>query len=125
MPLTSIDSSIQLRPCSGSSSIWRRSTLPATCDERHVDERRLGCHGHGFLDAGQCKVNSIVAFCPTSSSDVASHRRGEAGEFRLNGVAAGWNVQQTVLTDFVADRDDLPSGGALRRCDRDAGQPAS
>ena len=33
MPLTSFDSSIQLRPCSGSSSIWRRSTLPATCDE--------------------------------------------------------------------------------------------
>ena len=33
-PLTSIDSSIQLRPCSGSCSICRRSTLPATCDER-------------------------------------------------------------------------------------------
>ena len=26
-------SSIQLRPCSGSSSIWRRSTLPPTCVE--------------------------------------------------------------------------------------------
>ena len=33
MPLTIIDSSIQLRPCSGSSSICRRSTLPATCDD--------------------------------------------------------------------------------------------
>ena len=33
MPLTCIASSIQLRPCSGSSSIWRRSTLPVTCDE--------------------------------------------------------------------------------------------
>ncbi len=33
MPLTCSDSSIQLRPASGSSSIWRRSTLPATSDD--------------------------------------------------------------------------------------------
>src|SRR5437868_225162 len=31
MPLTIRASSCQLRPCSGSSAIWRRSMLPATC----------------------------------------------------------------------------------------------
>ena len=34
MPLTISDSSCQLRPCSGSSAICRRSMLPATCDDR-------------------------------------------------------------------------------------------
>ena len=34
MPLTINDSSCQLRPCSGSSAIWRRSMFAATCDDR-------------------------------------------------------------------------------------------
>ena len=33
IPFTIFDSSIQLRPWSGRSSICRRSTLPATCEE--------------------------------------------------------------------------------------------
>src|SRR3954454_19954839 len=68
MPLTSFESSIQLRPCSGSSSICRGLTLPATCDDV------VSTSGDSLdtvtvsLRLATFSTNAIVAFWPTSSS---------------------------------------------------------
>src|SRR3954454_23180461 len=68
MPLTSFESSIQLRPCSGSSSICRGLTLPATCDDV------VSTSGDSLdtvtvsLRLATLSTNAIVAFWPTSSS---------------------------------------------------------
>ena len=67
-PFTSLDNSIQLRPWSGSCSICRRSTLPATCeDDRSTSGVSPTTVSVSVTDAS-FSVNGMVAFCPTSSS---------------------------------------------------------
>src|SRR3954452_15384137 len=67
-PLTSFDSSIQLRPCSGSASIWRRSTLPATCDEAVSTSGVSPTTVSVSVTEASFIVNGIVAFWPTRIS---------------------------------------------------------
>ena len=55
MPFTSSDSSCQLRPCSGSSSIWRRSMLPETCEEV-------------TLTSGTCELTVTVSATPATAN---------------------------------------------------------
>ena len=68
IPLTSIDSSSQLRPCSGIASIWRRSTLPATC----VDVKSTSGASPVTVSVSASDeifiAKAIDAFWPTSSS---------------------------------------------------------
>jgi len=68
MPFTSFDSSIQLRPWSGNCSIWRRSTLPATCDDVVSTSGASPVIVTVSLTCASFNVNGTVAFWPTSSS---------------------------------------------------------
>ena len=68
MPFTCIASSIQLRPCSGSSSIWRRSTLPATCVELMSTSGDSPVTVSVSESDATCIWNGSERFWPTSSS---------------------------------------------------------
>ena len=68
MPLTCIASSIQLRPCSGSSSIWRRSTLPATWVELMSTSGDSPVTVTVSVSVATCMAKGTERFCPTSSS---------------------------------------------------------
>ena len=69
IPLTISDSSIQLRPCSGSSAIWRRSMLPLTrADERSTSGVWLLTVTVSSRLASFIVTGGTVALAPTSSS---------------------------------------------------------
>ena len=68
MPFTSIESSSQLRPCSGIASIWRRSTLPATCVEVRSTSGASPVTVSVSASDEIFSVNAIDAFWPTRSS---------------------------------------------------------
>jgi hypothetical protein len=73
MPLTMSASSCQLRPCSGSSAIWRRSMLPATCARETSTSGAcdvtvtVSCSDASFI-----MTFGRVTFWPTSSSTSVS-----------------------------------------------------
>ena len=74
MPFTCIASSIQLRPCSGNSSICRRSTLPATCVELTSTSGDSPVTVNVSVSDATCSVNGRLRFCPTRSSTSAMTR---------------------------------------------------
>ena len=115
MPLTSFDSSIQLRPWSGSSSICRRSTLPATCDEVVSTSGDSPSTVSVSLTGASFSVNGMFAFWPTRSSTFASTTVAKPDELGLQLVVAGGHVQQPVLAFDVRDRAELAAGVEIHR----------
>ena len=125
MPLTCIASSIQLRPCSGSSSIWRRSTLPATWVELMSTSGDSPVTVTVSVSVATCMAKGTERFCPTSSSTSGTTIGGEARKLGLQLVAAGRQAAQPVLAALVADVAVNATGGQRGRGDRDARQRAA
>ncbi len=68
MPLISVASCSQFRPCSGKSSICRRSTLPATCDERVLMSGASPLTVRVSASAATLRLTGRLTLWPTSSS---------------------------------------------------------
>ena len=68
IPLTIFDSSIQLRPCSGSASIWRGLTLPVTCDDATSTNGASPVTVMVSFRSASFSSKGTVAFWPTRSS---------------------------------------------------------
>ena len=121
-PFTSFDSSIQLRPWSGSCSIWRRSTLPATCDEVVSTSGVSPMTVSVSVTDASFSVNGIVAFWPTSSSTSLNMTVEKPDSSACSGVLARRHVLQQVLALFVGHGRDRAAGRLIGGGDVDARQ---
>ena len=120
MPFTSFESSIQLRPCSGSSSICRRSTLPATCDDEVSTSGDSPVTVTVSFNCASFIMNGHGRVLPDQQLDIFHDDGREPGELGLHLVDAGRYVEERVLAAFVGDGDNLPATALIGRGDADA-----
>ena len=123
-PLTISDSSCQLRPCSGSSAIWRRSMLPATCDERTSTIGAWPLTVTDLLDAGQLHRHRRHGGVGADQKlDVGDLGGREPGHLDPDRVLAGGQVLQTIAA-FLRRRR-RPTGGRCPPRSRSRWHPAA
>ena len=104
IPLTISDSSIQLRPCSGSSAIWRRSMLPATrADERSTSGAWLLTVTVSSRLASRIVTGGTVALAPTSSSMPVSSAVAKPGSSIRSVYCAGRQVLELIAAVDAGD----------------------
>ena len=100
--------------------------LPATCDDAHVDERRLAAHRDGLLEAGHLhRDRRHRGVGADEQLEVGDLGGGEAGQLDAHLVAAGRQVLEPVAAVLERDRDRLDAGVDLGGGHRDAGQHAA
>ena len=121
MPFTIIDSSIQLRPWTGSSSIWRRSTLPDTDADLVSTSGVSPVTVTDSWSVATCMVNGTVVL-PDQQLEVRDDDRGKSGELRLDFVAAGGNARNPEFPALVGHRGEAAAGLERRRRHRCARQ---